>query len=59
MLFLKEHSLLIVASLDGRIMIYERDSESEFHIVRDMRETHFELTCAEASARYCTLATGS
>ena len=24
-----------------------------------MRETHFELTCAEASARYCLLATGS
>jgi len=50
---------LIVCSLDGRIMIYERDSESEFQLIRDIRDTHFELTTAEASARYCTLATGS
>lgn len=25
-IFLKEHSVLIVCTLDGRIMIYERDS---------------------------------
>jgi len=27
--------------------------------LRDIRDTHYELTAAEASARYCTLATGS
>ncbi len=40
-IFLKEHSLLVVCSLDGRILIYERDSESEFQLIRDIRETHY------------------
>ena len=39
-------------------MIYERDSNSEFQIIRDIRESHEELTCAAASVRYCLLATG-
>jgi len=39
-------------------MIYERDSESQFQIIRDIRESHEELTCAAVSVRYCLLATG-
>ena len=39
-IFLKEHSLLVVCTLDGRIMIYERNSESQFQIIRDIRESH-------------------
>lgn len=56
-IFLKEHSLLICCSSDGRVMVYERDSDGSYQIIRDLRECHEDFLTAAVSNRYCLMAT--
>lgn len=57
-LYVKEQDIVVCASADGRILVYLRNDNSEYNLVRDIRGSHStDLTSICYSEGYHLLAT--